>query len=138
VDNDSICWYVSRRVELPIGRAAEALDELLRQSPHDARRKRTQLPGSLAVKPVIALPGRGRRLRGLLSLRGLGGLVPVELELAAWSRHRSEIGVRPAGRPPRSRPERYFAAATAALRDLERELSLIAGAERRSPARRAS
>jgi hypothetical protein len=138
VGNDTICWYVSRRVELPLGDAADALDELLSRSSPGTGRTRGRLPSAVAVRPVTALPGIGRRLRGLLSVRGLGGPIPVELELVAWSRARSEIGLRPARRPPRFRPERYFAAATAVLRDLERELPLIADAERGRPARRAS
>jgi len=112
-------WHVSRPLPMPAADAALALDLLLREGAIRCE------PGGSALRPVlIAVNGSRRyrpvrRLRGLLRLGGLAGAVRVEVQLDPWSYGRSELGVRPAARPPLAwRATRYFAAVTALLDDL--------------------
>jgi hypothetical protein len=105
-------WHVARRVALPLDTAAIALDAAVH--PHVFGGKRA---ATLALVPIAALSYGlvARRFTGGLRLAGLGGVIPVEAELAAWSRSESELGVRPTGRPPVRRAARYFEAADTAL-----------------------
>jgi hypothetical protein len=129
VYEEMMTWYVSRRVDLPLRDASQALDELVETAATDARAA-VRLPGALAVRPIAALPGVDRRLRGSLAIGGLGGPVPVELELAAWSRDESEVALRPAVRRPIFRSEHYFTAAVEGLRSLDDALVAAAHDDR--------
>jgi hypothetical protein len=113
-------WHVSRRVNLPVADAATVLDHLIERG--DGRIDCQA--NAIALSTVLVGLASGvtsapvRRLHGVLRV---GGIVPmrVEVELAAWSRAESELGVRPMGRPPRAgRAERYFEGATALLTEL--------------------
>ena len=137
----TITWYVSRRVDLPLRDASDALDELVaRAAPGGPEQADARLPGALAVRPIATLPGIDRRLRGSLPVGGLGGPVRIELELVAWSHEQSEISLRPAARRPTWRTDRYFNAAVGALQSLDGALCAVAerGAADQIPVRRAS
>jgi hypothetical protein len=137
VNDEMITWYASRRVDVPLRDAADALDQLVARGAPE-RGGCSRLPGALAVRPIATLPGVGRRLRGSLALGGIGGPVPVELELLAWSRDCAEVALRPAGRPPVIRTERYFSAATGAVCELAEALHATVDERQAVPVRRAS
>lgn len=119
-DQGITTWHVARRVPLPVADAATLLDHLVERG--DGRiecrangiRLSTALVGlspGVTSRPV-------RRLHGALRVGGLM-CMRVEVELAAWSRAESELGIRPVGRPPRAgRAERYFERASALLTEL--------------------
>ncbi len=114
-------WYVARRVRLPIETAAVALDALV--GPHDVAGDAAR---ALSLRPIASRPDAlvVRQLEGSLSLSGIGPAVPVEIELSAWSRAESELGIRPTRlRPPRLRAERYFTAALGALAGLHERVT---------------
>jgi hypothetical protein len=113
--DEPITWYVSRRVDLPLRVATAAFDQLVVSS---SRPGPVRLARPLTVDPTTARPGIERRLRGRLSPSGLGGPVPIELELVPWSDRCVELGLRPARRPPRARAGRYFDAVAGALEEL--------------------
>jgi hypothetical protein len=122
-------WYVTRRVPLTIGVAAEALDTLAR----------TPMPvvepwDPLALDRIAAPVGSivARRFAGTLAVSKLARAVPVEIELSAWSHEESALGLRPrTSRPPRRRAERYFPAAFDALESIEQRLTAVAAYRRR-------
>ncbi len=112
-------WYASRRVSKPVAVTAAALDRITGHEVIPCALPQASLGRALAPAGESPLSGPVRRLRGTLRLRGLGGTVPVEVELQAWSRQETEVGVRPAGaRPPTWRADRYFASVAALLDDL--------------------
>lgn len=135
--DETITWYVSRRVDLPLRAATAAFDELVESGsgPGPAR-----LACALTVDPTSARSGIERRLHGRLWPAGLGGPVPIELEVVPWSDRCVELGLRPARRPPRLRATRYFAAAVGALEELRCALHVGSAARIVPPAevRRAS
>jgi hypothetical protein len=131
-------WYVSRQVDLPLGHAAAALDDLV-----DQRRRGVdsnspvQLTASLRALPTSSLPGTARQLRGRLRLPRSRRPVRVELELAPWSTSRSDLGLRCA-RPPAGRSSRYWETAAATLEQLTEELVVVSGPSLAPALRRAS
>jgi hypothetical protein len=126
-------WYVSRRLPTPVDAAAGALDRITGQGVipcalPDVPRGPTRVRTSRSPHS-----GPVRRVRGTLRLRGLGGTVPVEVELQAWSRRESEVGVRPVTRrPPTWRAERYFDSVAQLLSELSDRLLLTVAAENRA------
>ena len=108
-------WYVSRRIPVPTGDATRALGAALRAD---------VLPG--AMDPTLAIdgvrylrPGEVRGFTGRLDLGRLRGTARVEVQVEPWSRSESAIGVRPIGRVPRARADRYFQRAIALIGSLE-------------------
>jgi hypothetical protein len=128
-------WYVSRRLPAPVDATADALDRLTGAGvvPFALPSDGIAGPGLGPARVPIArspLNGPVRRLRGTLRLRGLGGTVPVEVELQAWSRRVSEVGIRPVTRrPPTWRAESYFASVAQLLDELSDRLLLTLAAE---------
>jgi hypothetical protein len=103
------CTYLSRVVALPVA-VAEALFD-------DATRS---LGPSVDTDPAALgtalLPTRRIRMRLGSSIPWAG--VPVEVELAPWSRSRTEVGVRYAGiRHPRALARRVYEKCAPALLD---------------------
>jgi hypothetical protein len=131
-------WYVSRHVELPLGYAAAALDDLVAQRRRDGSSSSPiHLTAALSARPTSSLPGTARQLHGRLRLPRSRRPVRVELELAAWSGSRSELGIRPV-RPPAGRAVRYWDTAAATLEQLTDELAAVSGPPLASALRRAS
>lgn len=133
-------WYVSRRIPTPVDAAVGALDRLTGQGVVPCALPDVALGPTLVPVGRPPLSGPARRLRGTLRLRGLGGTVPVEVELQAWSRRESEVGVRPVTRrPPTWRADRYFDSVAQLLGDLsDRLLLTVAAEDRAEQLRRAS
>jgi len=129
-------WYVSRRVDLPLADAAAALDELVGQR-RPAGRDPAQLTRALLAHGSAPGFGSARTLHGRLRLPRGGVAVRVELELAAWSATRSELGLRPR-RPPAARATRYWATAAGTLEDLRGDLVAVAATPPTAALRRAS
>jgi len=119
-DRPITTWHLTRRVHLPVAEAATVLDHLVERGDGciECRANAIALNTALVGLASGMSSSPVRRLFGGLRV---GGLVPmrVEVELAAWSRAESELGIRPIGRPPRAhRAERYFERATALLTEL--------------------
>ena len=88
------CAYVSRVVALPVAVAEAVFDDVTRTLGSSAHTDPTALGTAL-------LPARRIRTRRGSPIPWAG--VPVEVELAPWSRSRTEVGVRYAGsRHPRA------------------------------------
>ncbi len=103
------CGYLSRVVDLPIAVAEVVFDDV------------TQSLGT-ATGPDPAVIGTAmlpaRRVRTWLRTPILWPAVPIEVELAPWSRSRSEVAVRYAGRGrPRAITRRMYDAAAPRLLD---------------------
>jgi len=131
-------WYVSRRVALPLGHAAAALDDLVDQRCRGADPSSSiDLTATLRAEPTWSLPGTARLLRGRLRLPRSRRAVRVELELAPWSASRSELGLRPA-RPPAGRADQYWETAAATLDQLADDLLTLGGPAVAPALRRAS
>jgi len=131
-------WYVSRRVALPLGHAAAALDDLVDQRRRGGEPSASiDLTETLHAQPMWSLPGTARQLQGRLRLPRPRRPVRVELELAPWSTGRSELGLRPA-RPPAGRAAQYWETAGATLEQLADELVTLAGPATAPALRRAS
>jgi hypothetical protein len=132
------CWYVSRRVELPLTLAVDAFDRVVRDT-HEGSAFGS-LPDGLVAAPALALPGAGRQLHGRLRTARLSRALPVELELTPWSHTQSELGLRPRRRPVGTRADGYWHWAALTLEHLHSRLLAAApnGAERHRPLRRAS
>jgi hypothetical protein len=125
-------WYASRRLPTPVDAAADALDRITGQGvvPYTFPLPDPSLGPTLVPAVLSPLGGPVRRLRGTLRLGGLGGTASVEVELQAWSRRESEVGVRPASRrPPTWRADRYFASVAQLLDDLSDRLLTVAADE---------
>ncbi len=133
-------WYVSRRLPTPVEAAAGALDRITGHGVIPYAVPAVALGPTLVPVGRSPLTGPVRRLHGTLRLRGLGGTVPVEVELQAWSRRESEVGVRPATRrPPTWRADRYFDSVAQLLGQLSDQLLLTVAADDRAESlRRAS
>jgi hypothetical protein len=127
-------WYVGRRIGMTYEDATHALGDLLRRGDTFAGAQ-----AAVTVDTVQhARPGDARGFRGRLRVRGLGR-VRISVEIEPWSRAESALGLRPVGRPPRLRADRYFDAAVALLARLESGLrERVPGSSERSEIRRAS
>jgi hypothetical protein len=121
-DEQPVTWFMSRRVPLPLEAAAVALDELVEHRRRDAPPAAVALTDELEVWPVTPLPGGPRRLGARLRVSGLARTLPVELELAPWSRLESEVGLRPTRRVGPARAERYWSGGADALDAVRRAL----------------
>jgi len=126
-----VSWYVSRRVDAPVDAVAAVLDRMLGghaaapvgpASDGEVADRLLLIPGGVAHAPVPGaprrrVPGRLRTPRGIRPIR-------VELELTAWSRRTSELGLRPTRRvPPPRRTDAWFSAAAASLDGLSGRLT---------------
>lgn len=113
-------WHVARRVHLPIADATSVFDHLVGRSGGRIECRANGIV--LSTVPIGLAQGVSsqpvRRLRGALRV-GAFTSIRVEVELAAWSRAESELGLRPVGRPPRAGTvERYYAQVTSLLAEL--------------------
>ena len=89
------CRYLSRVVDLPVAVAEAVFDDVTRSLGPSA-------PSHAASIGASLLPARTIRTRLGSAMPGAG--VPVEVELAQWSRSRTEVAVRYAGaRQPHAR-----------------------------------
>jgi hypothetical protein len=103
------CAYLSRVVALPVAVAEALFDDATRSlgSSEDTD------PAALGT---VLLPARRVRIRLGSSIPWAG--VPVEVELAPWSRSRTEVGVRYAGiRHPRALARHVYEKRAPALLD---------------------
>lgn len=104
-----VCAYLARVVDLPVAVAERAFDDVTRRIDPAAR------PDPAAIGTGM-LPAR--RIRTWLRTPVPWPDVPVEVELAAWSRSRSEVAVRYAGRGrPSAVARRVYVAAAPRLLD---------------------
>jgi hypothetical protein len=88
------CGYLSRVVELPVAIAEVLFDDATQSL-------RSPVHADTAAIGTALLPARRVRTRLGSPIPGAG--VPVEVEVAPWSRSQTEIGVRYAGnRQPRA------------------------------------
>ena len=104
-----VCGYLSRVVDLPIAVAEVMFDDVTRLLGPDARH-------DPAVIGTAMFPAR--RIRTRLRAPILWRDVPIDVELAPWSRSRSEVAVRFAGTgQPRAVTRRVYSAAAPRLLD---------------------
>jgi hypothetical protein len=109
MDALNACGYLSRVVALPVAVAEAVFDDVTRSLGASAHADPTAMGTAL-------LPARRIRTR-------LGSQIPwagvaVEVELAPWSRSRSEVGVRYGGtRPPRALARHVYEKQAPALLD---------------------
>lgn len=115
-------WYVSRRVQLPLGAAVAALDRLVEERQGAFEDRPARLTDALVATPSASVLGSPHRLEGHLQLGRLARPVRVELELAPWSRAESELGLRPVRPVPGTRAEHYWGRARTTLDRLSAEL----------------
>src|SRR2546430_1826086 len=109
MDALNACGYLSRVVALPVAVAEAVFDDVTRSRAASAHRAPTA-PGP------APLPARGIRTR--LGSRTPWAGVGVEVELAPWSRSRSEVGVRYGGsRQPRALARHVYEKRAPALLD---------------------
>jgi hypothetical protein len=109
-----VSWHVFRRLPVRRAGAERALGEAIR-----AGTFAEAIGSRLVVDDVVhARPGDARGLVGQLRVGRLR-TARVELEVEPWSPHESALGLRPARRPPRVQPDRYFTAALALLAAIE-------------------
>jgi hypothetical protein len=103
------CAYLSRVVALPVAVAEALFDDVTRSVG-------TSVHSDPAALGTALLPVRRIRIRLGSSIPWAG--VPVEVELAPWSRSRTEVGVRYAGmRHPRALARRVYEKRAPALLD---------------------
>jgi hypothetical protein len=103
------CAHLSRVVALPVAVAEAVFDDVTRSLGSSVDTDPTALGTSL-------LPAR--RIRTRLGSHIPWAGVPVEVELAPWSRSRTEVGVRYAGsRPPRALARHVYEKRAPALLD---------------------
>ncbi len=88
MDAQSTGGYLSRVVDLPVALAEALFDDVTRSLGEPAR------PGTAAIATAL-LPARAVRTRLGSGIPWAG--VTVDVELAPWSRHRTEVAVRYAG-----------------------------------------
>jgi hypothetical protein len=112
--------YVSEVVDLSFSDAAEALA---------AQAGQTIVAGAerLAIDQLDSAPTPYQRVAGVLHVRGiLPRSVHVDVVLAPWSDHRTEIGMAPRGRHmpllPSAATDRYLHAARATIEQLATQL----------------
>ena len=95
-DRTITTWHLTRRVHLPVAEAATVLDHLVERGDGciECRANAIALNTALVGLASGVSSSPVRRLFGGLRV---GWLVPmrVEVELAAWSRAESELGIRP-------------------------------------------
>jgi hypothetical protein len=109
MDALNACGYLSHVIALPVAVAEAVFDDVTRSVGHSAHAAPTALGTAL-------LPAR--RIRTRLGSRIPGAGVTVEVELAPWSRSRSEIAVRYGGnRQPRALARHVYEKRTPALLD---------------------
>ena len=103
------CGYLSRVVPLPVAVAVSVFDEVTRSLGASTHADPTVLGTAL-------LPAR--RIRSRLGSQIPWAGVPVEVELAPWSRSRSEVAVRYGGnRQPRALSRHVYEKRAPALLD---------------------
>jgi hypothetical protein len=104
-----VCGYMSRVVDLPVALAEVVFDDVTPSLGPTVR------PDPAAIGTAM-FPAR--RIRTLLRAPILWPDVPIEVELAPWSRSRSEVAVRYAGRGrPRAVTRRVYDAGAPRLLD---------------------
>jgi hypothetical protein len=109
MDALNTCGYLSRVVALPVAVAEAVFDDVTRSLGASAHAAPTALGTAL-------LPAR--RIRTRLGSQVPWAGVPVEVELAPWSRSRTEVGVRYGGsRPPRPLARHVYEKRAPALLD---------------------
>jgi hypothetical protein len=128
-------WYVSRRVEVPAGAVAHALDRMLSDGPIAVDSGRAALTVDRGRAPAV---GRGRLVvPGPFTRR-----VAVDLEVEAWSAGSCELALRPSGRRVPGDAERYGAAAGLTLERMRDAVAQVIAApiteDERALLRRAS
>lgn len=117
-------WHLSRRVELPVGDAADALDDLVRREHGRAHVPHLRF-GTRAAVASHAAPFVARRWYGRLHATRFGGWVPVELELTAWSSTQSQLGLRPTRVLPARHANGYFTTGTDCIAKLGSALTSV-------------
>jgi hypothetical protein len=100
------CGYLSRVIELPVAVAEALFDDATRALGSPAHTDPTAIGTAL-------LPPRRVRTRLGSSLPGAG--VPVEIELAPWSKSQTEVAVRYAGKRQPHAVARYVYAKRASV-----------------------
>jgi hypothetical protein len=109
MDALNACGYLSRVVALPVAVAEAVFDDVTRSLGDSAHADPTVLGTTL-------LPAR--RIRTRLGSRIPWAGVPIEVELAPWSRSRTEIAVRYGGnRQPRALARHVYVKRAPALLD---------------------
>jgi hypothetical protein len=109
MDARNACGYLSRVIALPVAVAEAVFDDVTRSVGASAHADPTALGTAL-------LPAR--RIRTRLGSRIPGAGVAVEVELAPWSRSRSEVAVRYGGnRQPRALTRHVYEKRAPALLD---------------------
>lgn len=109
MDALNACGYLSRVIALPVAVAEAVFDDVTRSVGASAHADPTALGTAL-------LPAR--RIRTRLGSRIPGTGVAVEVELAPWSRSRSEVAVRYGGnRQPRALTRHVYEKRAPALLD---------------------
>jgi hypothetical protein len=104
-----VCAYLACVVDLPVAVAEPVFDDVTRRLGPAARPD----PAAIGTRMLPA-----RRIRTRLRTPGPWPDVPVEVELAAWSRSRSEVAVRYVGRGrPSAVARRVYVAAAPRLLD---------------------
>lgn len=88
MDALSSCSYLSRVVDLPVAVAEAVFDDVTRSQGRSA-------PTHAGTIGTSVMPARSVRTRLGSAIPGAG--VSVDVELAAWSRSRTEVAVRYAG-----------------------------------------
>jgi hypothetical protein len=123
-EHPPIDWHTHRRVAAPIRDVAQALDLFAWQAS-----VRPASPYASLFTRTGERPGRAPSERcfiGRVRTRAPIATVPVELDLAPWSRFSSALGLRPAGRRPSAvNRGRYFATAHSLLDDLALKLDVL-------------
>ena len=107
-------WYVERRVEASVQDVSDALGEALRA---DAIETETGVP----IDSIRhGRPGQARGFTSRLRVGKLTRPIAIGVEVEPWSRSVAMLGIRPERLPAERVADRYFAAATALLEDVER------------------
>src|SRR5262249_26363234 len=88
MDSQNSCGYLSRVVDLPVAVAEAVFDDVTQPLGQPTTTRATAIGASL-------LAARAVRTRLGSGVPGAG--VPVDVELAPWSRRRTEVAVRHAG-----------------------------------------
>jgi hypothetical protein len=117
-------WHVMQRMNVTYDAATSALGTSVPVSTIEAATE-----GRFVVESVQhALPGAVQGFVGRLRCGALPWQqVPGELAVEPWSYRESAVTLRPSGRPPRARAERYFGTALSVVGAVRGEL-LASGA----------